>query len=63
MTHRRSRMIPEPITQLQQQLEQFRSANPPRAKLPQSLWQSAVFLSKQYGVWQTANRCDWTTWA
>ena len=54
MTHRRSRMIPEPITQLQHQLAQFRNANPPRAKLPESLWQSAVVLARQYGIWQTA---------
>jgi len=27
---------------------------PPPAKLPESLWQSVVFLAKQYGVWQTA---------
>lgn len=54
MTHRRSRMIPEPIAQLQQQLAQFRSVNPPRSKLPDALWQSAVVLAKQYGIWQTA---------
>lgn len=54
MTQRRSRMIPEPITQLQQQLVQFRSVNPPRAKLPEALWQSAVVLARQYGIWQTA---------
>lgn len=53
MTQRRSRIIPEPITQLQQQLAQFRSANPPRAKLPESLWQSAVVLARQYSIWQT----------
>jgi hypothetical protein len=54
MTRRHSRSIPEPITELQQQLAQFRSANRPRTKLPETLWQSAVVLAKQYGLWQTA---------
>ncbi len=30
--------IPEPIAQLQRQLEQFRSTQPPRTKLPDSVW-------------------------
>lgn len=54
MTRRRSRNIPEPITQLQQQLEQFRTTDPPRTKLPESLSQPAVLLAGQYGIWQTA---------
>jgi hypothetical protein len=54
MTRRGSRSIPEPITELQQQLTQFRSANKPRTKLPEPVWQAAVALAKQYGFWQTA---------
>ena len=30
--------IPEPIVQLQRQLDQFRSTRPRRTKLPESLW-------------------------
>jgi hypothetical protein len=37
--------IPEAILQLQRQLEQFRSAQPRRTKLPESLWQAAVELA------------------
>ena len=33
---------PEPILQLQRQLEDFRSSQPGRVKLPDSLWQAAV---------------------
>jgi hypothetical protein len=32
--------IPEPIEQLQRQLDQFRSTQPHRTKLPESLWQA-----------------------
>jgi hypothetical protein len=54
--------IPEAILQLQQQLDQWRSAQKGRAKLPESLWQAAVDLAKQYGVFRTAQplRLDYT---
>jgi hypothetical protein len=54
MTHRRSQKIPEAIVQLQQELERFRSANPTRMRLPEPLWQAAVNLARQYGIWRTA---------
>jgi hypothetical protein len=47
--------IPEPIVQLQRQLEQFRSTQPRRSKLPESLWQSAVELARQHGVHPVAH--------
>jgi hypothetical protein len=31
--------IPEPIVQLQRQLDQFRSARPHRMKLPETVWE------------------------
>jgi hypothetical protein len=37
--------IPEPIVQLQRQLDQFRSTQPRRSKLPESLWEAAVELT------------------
>ena len=54
MTHRRSHKIPEAIVQLQQELEEFRSANPTRMRLPEPLWQAAVNLARQHGIWRTA---------
>ena len=59
---RESTPIPEPIAQLQRQLEQFRSAQSGRAKLPESLWQVAVELARQYGVYPVAHplRLDYT---
>ena len=45
---------PEPIVQLQRQLDQFRSTQPRRAKLPESLWEAAVELARQHGVYSVA---------
>ena len=47
--------IPEPIEQLQRQLDQFRSTRSRRTKLPESLWQSAVELPRQHGVYAVAH--------
>lgn len=54
--------IPEPIAQLQHQLDQFRSTQPPRTKLPESLWQAAIELARQHGVYAVAHplRLDYT---
>ena len=45
---------PEPIVQLQRQLDQFRSTQPRRTKLPESLWEAAVELARQHGVYSVA---------
>src|SRR5258708_17144045 len=47
--------IPEPIVQLQRQLDQFRSTQQQRTKLPESLWQAAVELARQHGVYSVAH--------
>jgi len=53
--------IPEAIVQLQRQLDQFRNTQRRRTKLPESLWQAAVELARQYGVYSVAH-CGWTIW-
>jgi hypothetical protein len=60
--NRKSTPIPEPVAQLQRQLEQFRSTQPGRRKLPESLWQAAVELARQHGVCPVARplRLDYT---
>jgi hypothetical protein len=60
--NRESTPIPEPVAQLQRQLEQFRSTQPGRTKLPESLWQAAVDLARQHGVYPVAHplRLDYT---
>ena len=42
--------IPGPIEQLQRQLDEFRSAQPHRTKLPETLWQAAVELAREHGL-------------
>jgi hypothetical protein len=60
--NRESAPIPEPVAQLQRQLEQFRSTRPMRTRLPESLWQAAVDLARQHGVYPVAHplRLDYT---
>ena len=62
MNRKSTRTIPEPIAQLQRQLDQFRSTQPRRTKLPESLWQAAVELARQHGVYSVAHplRLDYT---
>jgi hypothetical protein len=55
MNRRSSNPTPEPIVQLQRQLEDFRSSQPGRMKLPESLWQAAVELARQFGVCRVAH--------
>ena len=55
MNRKSTPAIPEAILQLQRQLEQFRSTQPRRTKLPESLWQAAVELARQYGVYPVAH--------
>ena len=47
--------IPGAIEQLQRQLDEFRSAQPHRTKLPETLWQAAVELARQHGVYSVAH--------
>ena len=41
--------------QLQRQLDQFRSTQPQRTKLPEPLWQAAVELARQHGIYPVAH--------
>jgi hypothetical protein len=53
--NRKSTPIPESIALLQRQLDQFRSTQPRRTKLPEPLWQAAVELARQYGLYPVAH--------
>lgn len=55
MNRRSTSPTPEPILHLQRQLEDFRSNQSGRTKLPESLWQAAVELARQYGIWPVAH--------
>ena len=54
--------LPEPIAQLQRQLDEIRSARPRGRKLPDSVWQAAVELAREHGVYSVAHhlRLDYT---
>ncbi len=47
--------IPEAIVQLQRQLDQFRSTQARRTKLPEPLWQAGVELARQHGIYPVAH--------
>jgi hypothetical protein len=46
---------PEPIAQLRRQLDQIRSTQPRGKKLPDSVWQAAVELAREHGVYSVAH--------
>jgi len=54
VNRKRTPPIPGPIAQLQRELDQFRSTRSRRTKLPESLWQAAVELARQHGVYSVA---------
>ena len=62
MNRKSTPVIPEAIVQLQRQLDHFRSTQSRRTKLPESLWQAAVELARQHGVYSVAHplRLDYT---
>jgi hypothetical protein len=55
--------LPESITQLQAQLQQFRATHAVRTKLPATLWQSAAELARCHGVYVVARslKLDYST--
>lgn len=55
-------VIPEPIAQLQLQLNEIRSTRPRGKRLPDSVWQAAAELAREHGVYSVARhlRLDYT---
>ena len=47
-------VIPESIAQFQLQLDQIRNSEPRGKRLPDSVWQSAVELAREHGVYCVA---------
>lgn len=62
MNRKSTAPIPEAMAQPQRQLDQFRSTQPRRTKLPEPLWGAAVELAREYGIYSAAHRCGWTMW-
>src|SRR5712692_992486 len=61
MSHEK-RAIREDLLQLSQRLEEWRSAHPPRTRLPEPMWASAVEMAQRHGLHRTAKalRMDYT---
>lgn len=61
MSHEKT-PIPEDLLQLSQQLEEWRRVNPPRARLPEAIWEAAAEMAQRHGLHGTtkALRLDYT---
>ena len=46
--------IPTDLAEMKVKLAEWRSTQPPRARLPDSLWQSIIELARQHGLYRTA---------
>jgi hypothetical protein len=46
--------ILDDLQQLKQQLEEFRSTNPPRSRLPESIWAAAAEAARRHGLHLTS---------
>ncbi len=55
MNNKNASSIPEPIAQLQRRFDEFRSTQPHRTKLPETLWQAAVELAREHGLHPVAH--------
>jgi hypothetical protein len=45
--------VPDDLLQLSQRLEEWRSANPPRTRLPEPMWEAAVEMAQRHGLHRT----------
>src|SRR5258708_27013390 len=54
--------LPDDLLQLSQQLTEWRSANPPRTRLPETIWEAAAEMAQRHGLHCTtkALRMDYT---
>jgi hypothetical protein len=52
MSHEKT-AVPDDLLQLSQRLEEWRSANPPRTRLPEPIWDAAVEMAQRHGLHRT----------
>jgi hypothetical protein len=54
--------IPDDLLQLSRRVEEWRSANPPRTRLPEPIWEAAAEMAQRHGLHCTtkALRLDYT---
>src|SRR5437763_8284024 len=46
--------VPDDLLQVSQRLEEWRSAQPPRSRLPETFWTAAVEMAQRHGLHRTA---------
>ena len=54
MNRKETKPVAEPIAKLQRELEEHRRLQPRRAKLPESIWETAAELAREHGVYAVA---------
>jgi len=52
MSHNKT-AIPDDLLELSQRLQEWRSANPPRTRLPEAMWTAAVEMAQRHGLHRT----------
>ena len=53
MAHEKT-AVPDDLLQQSQRLEEWRSANPPRSRLPEPIWEAAVEMAQRHGLHRTS---------
>ena len=46
--------IPDDLLQVSQQVEEWRSAHPPRSRLPETIWAAATEMAHRHGLHRTS---------
>lgn len=54
MNRKERKPLAEPIAEMQRELEEYRSSQPSRARLPESIWEAAAGLAREHGVYAVA---------
>lgn len=49
-----SRSVPSELLELSQRLEQWRKDQPPRTRVPESMWSAAVEMAQRHGLHRTS---------
>ena len=56
--------LPDELREFSERLEQWRKEQPPRSRLPESMWAAAAEMAQRYGLHRTTKllRLDYTRW-
>lgn len=53
MSHNKT-TLPDDLLQVSRQVEEWRSAHPPRSRLPETIWAAATEMAERHGLHRTA---------